>query len=53
MLKEIFDKHQVLFAPTAMFMIHTKYLPLKILLKAVRFFDLRDYLIKKYFINHA
>ena len=37
LLKEIFDKHQVLFAPTAMFMIHTKYLPLKILLKAVRF----------------
>ena len=37
LLKEIFDRHHVLFTPTGMFMIHTEYLPLKIFLRAGRF----------------
>ena len=52
-VKEIFDRHQVLFAPTAMFMIHTRYSPSKIFIESRPLFDLRDYLIGKYFANHA
>ena len=37
LLKEIFDQHQILFAPTEIFMIHIKYSLLKISLRAAHF----------------
>ena len=53
LLKEIFDKHQVLFCADRNVYDSYKIFALKNFIESRPLFDLRDYLIKKYFINHA
>lgn len=53
LLKEIFDKHQVLFCADRNVYDSYKIFSVKNFLESRPLFDLRDYLIKKYFISHA
>lgn len=53
LLKEIFDKHQVLFCADRNVYDSYKIFAVKNFLENRPIFDLRDYLINKYFISHA
>lgn len=53
LLKEIFDKHQVLFCADQNIYDSYKIFSVKNFIESRPIFDLRDYLIKKYFISHA
>lgn len=53
LLKEIFDKHQVLFCADKNVYDSYKIFSVKNFIDNRPLFDLRDYLIKKYFISHA
>lgn len=53
LLKEIFDKHQVLFCADRNIYDSYKIFSVKNFIESRPLFDLRDYLIKKYFISHV
>ncbi|MBU6431311.1 MAG: nucleotidyltransferase domain-containing protein [Patescibacteria group bacterium] len=53
LLKEIFDKHQVLFCADRNIYDSYKIFAVKNFIESRQLFDLRDYLIKRYFISHA
>lgn len=53
LLKEIFDKHQVLFCADRNVYDSYRIFAIKNFIENRPLFDLRDYLIKKYFISHA
>lgn len=53
LLKEIFDKHQVLFCADRDAYDSYKIFSVKNFIDSKPLFDLRDYLIKKYFTSHA
>lgn len=53
LLKEIFDKHQVLFSSDKNIYDSYKIFAIKNFLENRPLFDLRDFLIKKYFVSHA
>lgn len=53
LLKEIFDQHQVLFCADQNIYDSYKIFAVKNFLESRQLFDLRDYLIGKYFANHA
>ena len=53
LLKEIFDRHQVLFCADRNVYDSYKIFAVKNFIESRPLFDLRDYLIGKYFANHA
>lgn len=53
LLKEIFDRHQVLFCADRNVYDSYKIFSVKNFIENRPIFDLRDYLIKKYFASHA
>lgn len=53
LLKEIFDKHQVVFCADRNVYDSYKIFSVKNFIDSKPLFNLRDYLIKKYFISHA
>ena len=53
LLKEIFDKHRVLFCADQNIYDSYKIFAVKNFLESRPLFDLRDHLIKKYFASHA
>lgn len=53
LLKEIFDKHQIIFCADRNIYDSYKIFAVKNFLENRPLFDLKDYLIKKYFISHA
>lgn len=53
LLKEIFDKHQVLFCADRNVYDSYKIFSVKNFIESRSLLDLRDYLIKRYFISHA
>lgn len=53
LLKEIFDKHQVLFCADQNIYDSYKIFSVKNFIESRPLFDLRDYLIKRYFASHV
>lgn len=53
LLKEIFDNHQVLFCADQNIYDSYKIFSIKNFIESRPLFDLRDFLIKRYFISHA
>ena len=53
LLKEIFDRHQTLFCADLNVYDSYKIFSVKNFIESRPLFDLRDFLIKKYFANHA
>lgn len=53
LLKEIFDKHQILFCADRNVYDSYRIFAVKNFIESRPLFDLRDYLIKRYFISHA
>lgn len=53
LLKEIFDQHQILFSADKNIYDLYKIFAVKNFLESRSLFDLRDFLIEKYFIHHA